>query len=250
VSPTDSLASASAFTGKPIEPRTARQLAAAANRAARKIEDYADSDDDGESDSGNAPADEKNGLELALGETSGHSRESTSGGKANAGPTAGNAKGNGRGRAGGSNKRPLDPDGFSLESSDEDAKNWKAPPKKVPKGTVATNQHVAPDGDGDADMDQDASPYCICHGPSYGEMIGCDNDNCEIEWVSSTSTLVQFMTSADDIVPYQLSRIVTPTRGRVDLSSVYGETRQASEQEARFQSKGEKVIFARCRHVV
>jgi inhibitor of growth protein 3 len=123
-------------------------------------------------------------LELALGETSGHSRESTSGGKTNAAPTAGNAKGNGRGRAGGSNKRPLDPDGFSLESSDEDAKNWKAPPKKVPKGTVATNQHVAPDGDGDADMDQDASPYCICHGPSYGEMIGCDNDNCEIEWVS------------------------------------------------------------------
>jgi len=187
VSPTDSLASASAFTGKPIEPRTARQLAAAANRAARKIEDYADSDDDADSDGGNAPPDEKNGLELALGETSGHSRESTSGGKTHAAPSASNAKGNGRGRAGGSNKRPLDPDGFSLESSDEDTKNWKAPPKKVPKGTVATNQHIAPDGDGDADMDQDASPYCICHGPSYGEMIGCDNDNCEIEWVSPAS---------------------------------------------------------------
>ena len=190
-------------------------------------------------------------MELALGETSGHSRESTSGGKANAAPTAGNAKGNGRGgRAGGSNKRPLDPDGFSLESSDEDTKNWKAPPKKVPKGTVATNQHIAPDGDGDADMDQDASPYCICHGPSYGEMIGCDNDNCEIEWVSSPSTLALSGLSADDIVPYQLSRSVTPTRGRVDLPSVYRETRQASEQKASFEGKGEEVISARCRHVV
>lgn len=24
--------------------------------------------------------------------------------------------------------------------------------------------------------------YCICHQVSYGEMVGCDNDNCQIEW--------------------------------------------------------------------
>ena len=124
-------------------------------------------------------------MELALGEASNHSRESTSGGKtANATPSITAAKGNGRvGRAGGSNKRPLDPDGYSLGSSDEEVRKWKQPPKK-PKGTVATNTHIAPDGDGDPDQDPDALPYCICHGPSYGEMIGCDNDNCEIEWVS------------------------------------------------------------------
>jgi len=154
------------------------------------VEDYADSDDDADTDGGNAPegSNDKNGLELALGETSNHSRESTSGGKtANATPTVAATKGHGRGgRAGGSNKRPLDPDGYSLPSSDEEVRKWKQPPTKKPKGTVAT-AHIAPDGDGDADVDQDASPYCICHGPSYGEMIGCDNDHCEIEWVSPPS---------------------------------------------------------------
>jgi hypothetical protein len=46
----------------------------------------------------------------------------------------------------------------------------------------------------------------------------------------------------DDIVPHQLPGTVTPTRGRVDLSSVYGETWQTSQQEAGFEGKGEKVI--------
>jgi hypothetical protein len=26
--------------------------------------------------------------------------------------------------------------------------------------------------------------YCTCRNVSYGEMIGCDDDDCEIEWVS------------------------------------------------------------------
>lgn len=32
----------------------------------------------------------------------------------------------------------------------------------------------------------DKSTYCYCNGASYGEMIGCDDDDCEIEWVSTT----------------------------------------------------------------
>jgi inhibitor of growth protein 3 len=30
----------------------------------------------------------------------------------------------------------------------------------------------------------DSNTYCVCHRVSYGEMIGCDDDQCEIEWVS------------------------------------------------------------------
>ena len=30
----------------------------------------------------------------------------------------------------------------------------------------------------------DKNTYCYCNGASYGEMIGCDDDDCEIEWVS------------------------------------------------------------------
>lgn len=37
---------------------------------------------------------------------------------------------------------------------------------------------------GDADGEVDQSLYCYCQQPSYGEMIGCDNNNCEFEWVS------------------------------------------------------------------
>jgi hypothetical protein len=51
------------------------------------------------------------------------------------------------------------------------------------------------DADGDAEVDADAEGevegdtvddtlYCICRKVSHGEMIGCDNENCEIEWVS------------------------------------------------------------------
>lgn len=36
-------------------------------------------------------------------------------------------------------------------------------------------------GDGDAD---DGMTYCICKGVSYGQMIACDDPNCETEWVS------------------------------------------------------------------
>ena len=41
------------------------------------------------------------------------------------------------------------------------------------------------DEDGDV-ADEDADPneprYCYCNGVSFGEMVGCDSDNCEREW--------------------------------------------------------------------
>jgi hypothetical protein len=50
-----------------------------------------------------------------------------------------------------------------------------------------------PDADGDAegeaaegegDEAADDTLYCFCQQKSYGEMIGCDNEECEYEWVS------------------------------------------------------------------
>jgi inhibitor of growth protein 3 len=51
VSPADSLGSNSAFVGKPMQPQTARQLAAAANKA-RKAERNDDSDEDSRDEDG------------------------------------------------------------------------------------------------------------------------------------------------------------------------------------------------------
>ena len=38
------------------------------------------------------------------------------------------------------------------------------------------------DDDDDDEGDDDNSLYCFCQRPSFGEMVGCDNDNCQFEW--------------------------------------------------------------------
>lgn len=39
-------------------------------------------------------------------------------------------------------------------------------------------------GDDGGDDEMDATRYCICNGLSYGDMIACDDEACETEWVS------------------------------------------------------------------
>merc|ERR1712002_1249234 len=34
----------------------------------------------------------------------------------------------------------------------------------------------------DMPVDPNEPTYCVCHQVSYGEMIGCDNPDCPIEW--------------------------------------------------------------------
>jgi hypothetical protein len=38
------------------------------------------------------------------------------------------------------------------------------------------------DDEEDLEVDADEPRYCYCNGISYGEMVGCDADNCEREW--------------------------------------------------------------------
>lgn len=189
VSPTDSLASTSAFTGKPVEPRTARQLAAAANRARQKEED--DSEDEVASkDAFAMPASQSNdsgadktGLGLDMG---GPSREGSGPGRsANATPVNGNNKNGGRARAAGQKRSRADED--DEDRGDGDGTYAQAAKKGAAKKAVEA--FVVPGGepelDGDVgDPEQDMTPYCICQRHSYGEMIGCDNEECEYEWVS------------------------------------------------------------------
>ena len=55
----------------------------------------------------------------------------------------------------------------------------------IPAGpAVGTDGAATEGGDADADND-DGRTYCFCDGVSYGEMIACDDGNCEREWVSS-----------------------------------------------------------------
>ncbi|XP_063041944.1 inhibitor of growth protein 4 [Engraulis encrasicolus] len=49
----------------------------------------------------------------------------------------------------------------------------------VPTGTFG---NVHPSDVLDMPVDPNEPTYCLCHQVSYGEMIGCDNTDCSIEW--------------------------------------------------------------------
>ncbi|KAF2859416.1 hypothetical protein K470DRAFT_258901 [Piedraia hortae CBS 480.64] len=38
------------------------------------------------------------------------------------------------------------------------------------------------DNDNNNDDDDDQQPYCYCQKVSYGDMVGCDNQNCQYQW--------------------------------------------------------------------
>jgi len=56
-------------------------------------------------------------------------------------------------------------------------------PKKKKKRKASKKEHHAKDKSPvDPPIDPDEPTYCLCQQVSYGEMIGCDNDACQIEW--------------------------------------------------------------------
>ncbi|KAM5140855.1 inhibitor of growth protein 4 isoform 1-T1 [Mantella aurantiaca] len=71
-------------------------------------------------------------------------------------------------------------------SDDETAKSGQKKIKLVQTaeyGTPATNfSKVHPSDVLDMPVDPNEPTYCLCHQVSYGEMIGCDNPDCSIEW--------------------------------------------------------------------
>ena len=194
VSPADSLGSTSAFTSsRPVlEPRTARQLAAARNKQTQR--------DDDDSDGSEAP---KGGIgmqitpstdSLALGANpyypSGYSNPAAK--SANGTPTLASGQlaskdgGRSRNRSGGGSKRSKmdeDDEGES-EMDDEDDRPRKS------TGAVLNSGGIGGKADGEGEMgegDGDGAVYCVCRQVGYGEMIGCDEEDCEIEWVSHWS---------------------------------------------------------------
>ncbi|XP_074649796.1 inhibitor of growth protein 1-like isoform X1 [Tubulanus polymorphus] len=67
--------------------------------------------------------------------------------------------------------------------SDQEEKE-KPKKKKKRKAKNTNNKNTGGDKSPTIDLpiDPDEPLYCICQQVSFGEMIGCDNDNCEIEW--------------------------------------------------------------------
>jgi inhibitor of growth protein 3 len=78
-------------------------------------------------------------------------------------------------------------------SSDDEASGASPTPSSLPRsqadgagdrrgGRDRGNHHEASDEDDEEEGEEDNNLYCFCQKPSYGEMIGCDNDNCEFQW--------------------------------------------------------------------
>lgn len=58
-------------------------------------------------------------------------------------------------------------------------KRAKIPKRKKKTKTKAAEREASP---ADLPIDPNEPTYCLCNQVSYGEMIGCDNDECPIEW--------------------------------------------------------------------
>lgn len=58
-------------------------------------------------------------------------------------------------------------------------KRPKTSSKKKKRSKGKSEREVSPP---DLPIDPDEPTYCLCEQVSYGEMIGCDNDECPIEW--------------------------------------------------------------------
>ncbi|XP_063056973.1 inhibitor of growth protein 5a isoform X3 [Engraulis encrasicolus] len=77
-------------------------------------------------------------------------------------------------------KEKRGPRGRGRKGSDEDS-----PQKKKIKNSPEFGDSllsVQPSDVLDMPVDPNEPTYCLCHQVSYGEMIGCDNPDCPIEW--------------------------------------------------------------------
>lgn len=72
----------------------------------------------------------------------------------------------------------------ALKDEDKKLKRKKGAEAKVDLGLGAASSLLAavPQEIIDMPVDPNEPTYCLCQQVSYGEMIGCDNPDCPIEW--------------------------------------------------------------------
>lgn len=95
------------------------------------------------------------------------------------------------------------------------------------------------EGDGDGgDEQDDGRLYCFCNGVSYGDMIGCDDANCEREWVSADRLYAcESDVDGDPAVSSGVHRARGCARGDVVLQRVLDEEERGEAGRARRQKE-------------
>ena len=94
-----------------------------------------------------------------------------------------------RARSGVKRPRNDDDDDDESEPDEEEVRpiakrNGSAKKKSAPGYDTAMVESKIAGGEGEVD----SKVYCTCRPVSYGEMIGCDDDDCDIEWVGFPSS--------------------------------------------------------------
>lgn len=75
----------------------------------------------------------------------------------------------------------------SVAASNHRKRRAQSPSESVPPSAMDGDEM---DGEGEEDDGNgDDALYCICQQKSYGEMIGCDNDDCRYEWVGGKGSV-------------------------------------------------------------
>lgn len=93
-------------------------------------------------------------------------------------------------RAGPSNNGDYPPQGGNFDDDDyelmvSDRHRQTRPRKEVnPSRSAPSGAPGSENGNaGGEGIDGDDTKYCYCHRVSFGEMIGCDDENCSFQWV-------------------------------------------------------------------
>ena len=53
--------------------------------------------------------------------------------------------------------------------------------------------------DGDGEEEEDENRYCFCNEKSYGEMVGCENDDCKYQWFHTGCLHMKKMPEEDEV---------------------------------------------------
>jgi hypothetical protein len=127
---------------------------------------------------------------------------------------------------------------------------------------VEVDVEVDMDAEGEAEGEaeengDDNALYCFCQEKSWGEMIGCDNQECRFEWVSLGLGSHPFRRRADDTnpgiqfnllnstraVPPQVCQARSSSSRDLVLSRLRGRTRPRGQQrETQTETEGEEKV--------
>lgn len=104
------------------------------------------------------------------------------------------------------------------------------------------------------EADHDPTPYCYCQKQSYGEMIGCDSDDCRYEWVSLLLRLYAHFSTFTDCNLMHVCHVLTRRKSFICLAWIclnrptgHGFVQSARRENKKKSGRGARGVAYRAR---